>query len=168
MNKSLLLTCTHFTSEQARHVRLRFPIAVVQIAISVRPSTVAPSDLHNSNTPEQNTERSQLWVLGHSQRSEQMRTRGDVSVREGLELRGKWVVQRGGRVGRRRRYQYWRCVTWLPRRAADVNRLVRPPFAAAATLAARARLVTGGMTSAARPITVGWSPLGVAGETSVR
>jgi hypothetical protein len=50
--KSLLLTGTNFTAERARHVKLRFPKAVVRPAIAVRLPTVAPNDLHDANTPE--------------------------------------------------------------------------------------------------------------------
>jgi hypothetical protein len=47
--------------------------------------------------------RSQLCVLGHPKRSKRLITRGEVRVREGRELWGKWVLGCGQRGGLRRR-----------------------------------------------------------------
>ncbi len=54
--KSLLLTGTNFTAEDARQVKLRFPRAVIQPAIAVRVPLVVPNNLHKSKPAEQNAE----------------------------------------------------------------------------------------------------------------
>ena len=54
--RSLLLTGTNFTAEAARHVKFRFPKAVVEPAMAVRVPLVVPNNLHKSRHAEQNAE----------------------------------------------------------------------------------------------------------------